>query len=201
MATTKQIYERWLDYNLYGMGKSTGRQGSHTYNQEVYYYGDRPVQRVFKRPGKRPVVVCINGMFPKSLRNEFEEIYVEDLAVFSQYPGDMLEGAAAHDRQRYMMLCRIQNLVDIEVPGYTDEVCDNIRTLPGFEKKIGGFYDLYRRYSDLFGLHWPELPRSYRERGVHQIISKAENWSDPKAIQKRERAAAKRLANKALGLD
>ena len=201
MATTKEVYERYLNYNLFHIGKGSGTQSSHHWHESIYYYNGLPVQRIFQRKGQRPVVVCIGGMFPKNMRKDFDEIFVEDIGVFSKYLGDMVDGQAAHDRQRYMMLSRIQTYVDVVIPGMSDEQCHNVRTLPGIEKDLNGMYEKYRDYSILFFLDWPSLPRSYIERAVSQVIAKAERWSDPKAITKRERAAAKRMANKALGLD
>jgi hypothetical protein len=203
MATTEQLYKRWLDFNIYGQGKLDGSSSSHRYYKSVYYFNEHPQQRIIHRRGNKPVILMINQLvyMPKAFRDLVETIYVEDLSVFSKYPDDMLDAVKAHERQRFIMLSAMLNFVDIEVPKYSDENCfstphTKTRAVEFLKKRI----KLYSEYSKLFDLDWPPPPPNLQERLETTIQAKAARWAEPKNAEKRERARARRLADKALGL-
>jgi hypothetical protein len=202
MTTISQCYERWLKFNLQGRGAEHGTASNHRYRGSVYYYGDTPAQRIVKRDGRTPVIIqrFHLGSIPSSYKSDFEVISVEDIAVFSKYDGDRLDGQDMHDRQRWMMLNRINAFVDEEVGGWSAETCASISTRGRAEKTLNKYLDTYERYATLFNLNWPMLPHSVRERMMSTIVSRGLRWTDPAEVKKRERASAKRLANKALGL-
>jgi hypothetical protein len=202
MATTIEIYQRWLDYNTKGKGKESGGSGCHRYYRNVYYYNDVPQHRFYKREGKKAIIAVINALFyEKAHQNVAERVYVEDIAVFSKYPDDMLDDEKAHDRQRYMMLCAALHLVDVVVPGWSDEECAETKRIAFARGLLENRIEVYKRYSNAFDLHWPPLPASLESRMLTIIEMKADRWRDPKSVERRERQQARRLANKALGLD
>lgn len=202
MATVTQVYERWLNFNLYGRGKETGSVSSHRYAGPVYYYGDVPMQRFVNRDGDKPVIVMRNTLVNMEPTHKLavKTIHVEDLSVFSKYRGDMLKDEDMHARQRFIIQSDIFKFVDEDVPGFSDESC----TMPQMEwktlKALNHKIERYQDYNELFKLGWPPLPDSLRQRVSDTINAKIARWTDPKAVTKRERAAAKRMANKALGL-
>jgi hypothetical protein len=204
VTTVSECYERWLNLNLNGVGKSTGKSSVHFYRDNVYFYNGLPVQRIFDRGvGRKSVLAIKNSVVyvPKFYKDAVELIGVEDLGVFSMYPNDFLKDDKAHERQRFIMLSCIREFVDETVPGYTDELASEGNSLGAVTRTISNYYEKYEHYAELFGLDWPKLPESYRERVIDTIYRKRDAWSDPKNVAKRERAQAKRLANKALGLD
>lgn len=204
MATTAQIYSRWLSFNLNGQGKETGSVSSHRYDRSVYYYNEVPYQRFIHRDGQPPVILMINTIMtmPPVFKGKVQTIMVEDISVFSKYPDDMLDIAKTHERSRYVMLNAMLHFVDVEVPSYSDEDCHAKTTLLArCLDRLDKLFNRYQDYSMAFGLRWPAPPQTLHGRLKDTVTTKAAKWSDPKSTEKRERARARRLADKALGLN
>lgn len=215
-----EINFRWCRWNFEGRGKvhGGGPRDNHWYHDSVRYYGNHPSQRWVRAPnrGNMPVLLfkslspACNDTTIGSKHTGFktqagyahrhDQVEVQDLGVFSRFPGDMLAGDQLHERSRFIMLSCISQFVMEEVPAMTADMLDTAMEVK-LRAKLGIWADRYDIYSRLFALDWPGVPSMYFDKFEDTVSGKQRGYNDPEAVRRRERAAARRLAVKALELD
>lgn len=70
-----------------------------------------------------------------------------------------------------------------------------------WEGKLEKFYREWRKYGDAMLLDWGDLPDLYRNKFNNIVEAKQRAWNDPYAVERRERARARKAAKKALGVE
>jgi len=197
---TEDFYRKWIDRNAFETTKQTGRQGNHAFIGPVYYYNNTPSHRiVWHRNGKRFGILIgyHTGTFEKARYN----LTVPDIGVFSRFEGDMLPDEELHPRVQWLMVNEIKEYVDQILPAKSNEDCANSKMQESYMKSFNALVGRYDSYNAFFDLGWTGIPPSFMDRAKAMIATKGAEWNDPNAVTKRQRAKAKRAAEKALGLD
>lgn len=146
------------------------------------------------------------------------------LGVFSRFEGDQIDIPSTHERVRFLMLSVIREFVMETLPKWTatkltpyvpqydmrgNEIGHYWQTHKEVERRQGreAIRDWlleqiarYNMYTDAFALGWPDVPPMYREQFEAIAEKKLNAYTSPKAVAQRERAAARKLAVKALGI-
>jgi hypothetical protein len=211
------LRDRWLDFNIDGKGKPTGKEGNNRYDNNVLYDGNNPQQRFMRDAWNAPVVLAWTydsaaihqprpdtgtpgtRYFVPGNRTLF--FHVPDIGVFSRFEGDQMTDDDLHDRLKYVFLMEARSYCEEKVERKTAEQLQHSWCRDQLERGINAQYERWDEYSRTFRLRWPDLPDLYREQVVSTINNKVEAYLDPKAIARRQRNHARSLAKKALEVE
>lgn len=225
MTSEADMNYRWCKWVFEGKGKDSGNGGGeHFYRDRVKYYGSWPRQRWVKsyRNGEVLLVRHVRPNDPAcddsrvgmktidGYAHGHTRIIVDDLGVFSKYPGDMVEDDKLHERQEFIMVSKVRHFVMEELPSITGDQFEKPwhrwsqedgTTLDHYRAWLKKQQEVYFDYSYAFGLYWNGIPQMYFDRFEEVVAAKLRKYNDPKAVAQRERTNARRLAKQALGLN
>lgn len=197
------LRQQWFNWVLNGKGKEKHAVGKYSYDGAVFYADGTASQRLLKSKHGEWVLLCryYATQMPDWAKTHVSTIVVPDIAVFSVYPGDWYDDAEAiHDRQKFIMLSRINALIE-EVEAMHAKELEVEYRVKNVRDNLNKFYNNWNEYDHLFHLKWGHLPAHYMDKVETIIRTKIAAWRDPTAVMKRERAAARKAAKEALGLN
>lgn len=210
MKAINECRAAFITWNLLGKGKESRVLGNYRYYNSVMYYQNMPSQRfVQAKDGRKHLLVryMTSAMPDWAADKGSVSLGVPDIAVFSQFPGDWLDDPdEIHGRVKYMMLLIAEDVVN-QARGLSGEyICKPGRsfrrdTKSTMETRINCQAKNWRSYSDAFRLGWPRFPGLYLNQLTEIVDEKIKAYNDPASVAKRERAAARKAAKKALGVD
>jgi hypothetical protein len=205
-----RIKRRWVDWVVFGHGKdhSPMHGAKFSYRNNVLYAHQEPVARLVKAPkGKFIVLYRVDGWINVDRLEIYEivkNIYVEDIGVFSKYPGDMLSETALHERIRELFHKEAGWIVELAVEAPASAlVQDNHFYYVTGQKLTQDMNRLHQRYVDYatsFNLKWPNFPAHYRDTLYSILEKRVGHYVSPTEVAKRERKLAREEAKRALGL-
>lgn len=208
------VMNRWLEFNIRGIGihKST-RNAKYSYNGPIYYSNGWPIARLAKLPDGNWACLHKHYVHPSNIIGWTVDggprlavnLSVPDIAAFSSYEGDWLDDAGMQERLHSLWKRIAAYQVDL-----AREVAFPTLVSPGSSSGglqaslIGNVSDAaseYEAYSKAFKLGWPRFPTVYMTSLRQVIEDRKRHYYSKAEIDKRERAAARAGAKKALGLD
>jgi hypothetical protein len=214
---SEAIFMRWLKWNARGEGKdrssSLGGQ-RYRYIGPILYSHDWPVARLVKDPDGNVVCLTKSGAKAKNPPKEAGwtvpprlvlTITVTDVGAFSKFEADVLDDDKLHERMKWLCHLEAQTLIDTALEMSTT----TLAAKPKYRSSAGGvlldrelkLQQVYAAYTKAFRLKWPAWPPHYRSDLSTAIQKRREEYNDPAAVEKRERAAAKKAARKAFDID
>ena len=207
-----QIADRWLKHAVRGIGKDRSSQ----FGQKFYYVG--PIMYSHTWPVGRIVRNCYGnyvllyrsttGVYgnPKEWKSDegpklLHHIHVLDIGAASRFPGDVITDEQLHQRTQFLAHLECQDLIEQAEELSGQQLFGGNH--PGHKRLAHGMklaLDRYQKYGDAFRLRWDKLP-DYAVRLELIIQRRLREYTDPKAVAKRERVVARREAKIAFGLD
>lgn len=201
------IREAFFRWNLLGKGSETGSAGKCSYHGSVLYHTAVPSQRLVKSTTGRHVLVAryLHPSIPEWARTQTDFVVVPDIGVFSRFPGDWLEEPSEiHGRVKYILLLEAEDHIrqTSSINGKLLLQGNGYRGTSKSERisKMSRVYDQWLRYDTAFKLGWGPMPSFYMTKLRDLIDGKVQKYTDPEAILRRERTAARKQAKQALGV-
>ena len=210
----EELYEKWQKYCKYGDGKDTRRVGSHWYRGDFYYFQDRCKVRFVE--GVFLMDTTVNCNLPE--QPWWGHLALGDIGVFSDIEGDWLEGSELHARMQWVFVKRIQHYVDVDIPEFSGEQLvkrwstwdrstnpprqnPSKRQLEHNLDKLDRLIANYNDYREALYCLWSDIPAGFKLRAAETMVAAVNKYLDPDAVKRREKAAARKLAEKALGVN
>lgn len=201
----KEVMQRWLIYNARGKGKQAFNGGRYSYHGQILYSHYWPVARLI-RGASKDYYVCLtkSGVHPEQIGGTGPQlgqiINVTCIGAFSKFPADVISESEQHERFKWLSHLEAQDLIEKaqETPAGQLVIKSEHQGEVGkrMAVRVAMVTTVYHNYRKAFGLDWPDFP--LYERTIMDIIhTKREEYDDPKAVEKRLRAAARREGKKA----
>lgn len=236
-SASGQAENRYLRFNMFSEGKDSGvGTDARWWRGEVSFYKDYPQVRYmgyhkhasWPRANHHVFIHTHNSpIISRYWLREYEGyalfIRVPDLAVFSKYPGDMLDVSDTHERVKLIMLHEIRELALEEAAGISGATLAANHISNGFkfrpwastppsysevkplhewlQDKYDSLVNRWVDYNHAFNLCWSPVPSMYEEEMQRVMKSNMRKYQDPKAVERRERARARKIALAALEID
>ena len=203
-----EINKRFIAYNVTGKGGDRLVQGTWSFRRHVLFYQRRPYKRFVKDSRNLPLMLrrigstedTLNTRPSQSSNNGIDYLSwsVPTIGVWSHYEGDELTIAEMHERQKYLFFAEIRCFIDDELKPMAGKDLEKKRN--DLMRKVDAMYARYHNYSVTFALKWADMPKMYREEIVAAINAKLTRFHDPKQVEARERAHARKVAKQAFGI-
>lgn len=205
-----QIIKRWVLHVLHDKGKDrSDALDRYAYRGVLLYSNDWPVARLVHAKGRRWVCLTRTGAAAPTSSGVVGVPYVGNLVhvpcvgAFSQYEGDMLPDDKLHDRLSWLWHAEAQGIIEKAqtwpmVKLLSTGWRQGNKTL---QRDMSNVYGRYHAYRDAFDLDWPDFPGRYENALGNALALRSNEYNAPKAVEKRERAAARKEAKQALGMD
>jgi hypothetical protein len=208
------LIDRWLAFNIRGDGlHKSSRHSKYSYNGPIYYSHGWPIARLVKLPNGNWACLNKHHVYPQNPKHWVDyggpklgtNLSVPDVAVFSAYEGDWLDDAGLHERLRDLWPKIAAHQVDearetafptLVSPDYTDHGRQT-----QLAEMIATVTNEYTLYNAAFRLRWPKFPTVFADELKTIIGDRKRHYYSKTEVDKRERAAARAGAKKALGLD
>jgi hypothetical protein len=210
MTSQKEVLQRWLIWNARGKGKEMSplnSGGRYHYHGQVLYSHEWPVARLIRGVGKDYVCLTRSGVKPENLGGDSKlprlamTITVPCIGAFSKFYADVLPEYEQHERIKWLSHLEAQEIIELAqatAPGQlvTREAHNSSRA-KRMANRLATVEQVYLTYRKAFGLKWPDWPGSYTDQLDDIVKAKRKEWNDPKNVEKRQRAAARREGKKA----
>jgi hypothetical protein len=204
-----QTLQRYLDWNVCGEGKDSGHYDEYHWHGPFWFQHEWCLQRFVSLPGDTGAKVRLIKHARSSFNagknmaandKPFLSYFVPDLGVFSSFEGDFLPEDKMHQRQGYIMLKQIETYADRTMKKLTGSALAETRVFKTQEQLMVALCTRYDKYRKLFELEWPDLDGKYLADFIDRLTERRDKYTDPKAVERRERSKARELAKKTLGL-
>lgn len=219
MASFEQVLTSW-NRHLHGVSRSKDRtyftDYGLWYDRDVVFYRYLPVIRAVPMPSGEFVYLVRCGVndsswnWAKILREGLKEQrvihFTNCIGVFSTKRGDRVDGQLLLERMRHMIMHQLEDRLDrvheedFEGEGRIMLAGRESHALLTFQRLIDNAYMAWDGLRIAFDLHWGPMP-DYAPIYRDKFRTALDAYMDPKAVEKRERATARRVAKKAFGLD
>jgi hypothetical protein len=200
----------FLMFNLKGKGEpntspdGTWRRGPVMFNHVTGiwrvvedYWGDKVLLKRSSNPGKPECILRTNEGF------DIPVLWVPHIGVFSKFVGDTVPiNEAFHERNKFLFVSMARFIVREEIATTPIQtIIERAWIMDNAKRQIDHYLpDAWREYSATFQLRWDPFPGHYYNEMVEDVERRKEAYLDPTAVARRERAAARRTAMKALEL-
>ena len=193
---------RWVRWNRDGTGDSTAKESNGEWYRGDAYFNNDSVWRRFVKDGAGKPLIISKSLWSYTSGGHCDMVplmYVPCVGIFSRFPDDRLPIEAMHERNKFLILSRIIHVVYEEVPTKNAKFwADNDYSTQNFKEDVKGVMDAWTIYSSRFRLKdWGALPPIYEMSYKEAIETKVRSYMDPKEVNKRERAVARRIAKQA----
>jgi hypothetical protein len=198
-----KILTRWLKYVARGEGSErTFADERYSYIGNVLYSNKWPVARLVKMPSGNYCCLTRTGAKPSVLKdskkpNLVKWLYVPCVGAYTRFPADMISDEELHERIKWLCHQEAQDCVEraLRIP-------PNLLLTGGedarLRQNLRSTIARYKAYSEIFDLNWKEFPDTYHNEFEGVIASRDRAYSNPKEVEKRERAKARKDAKQAL---
>lgn len=207
----EEIRQRWAKYNLLGEGKDRSAYGPVWYRGDTMFNLKRPGARIIKNHKGKFVALSNGEIHPgmgtgpdkKSGQLFHASHYVACIGVFSQYEGDSMGVPQLHERLNFLFNREFaQELADYREARPADFAENPDFWIRKVMEALSRINNRRLEYSSSFGLNWTSYqPDKWRPQVTEFFITGAQLYNMPSAVAKRERAAARRTAKKAFGVE
>jgi hypothetical protein len=202
------LIQRFIEWNLAEAGQDHGRYQDWSYKEFRFFNQHYPIARIVTTAAGEKVRLVKAGSGNSWMGgkltffgNAFHTYYVPDIGVFSPYEGDYLPEPDMHRRQGYIMLQQVRCFAEDKLDTMNGKKLQERNVASNLQGALQRLYERFDKYSQLFNLGWDPLPIMYQSELAGEIDRMIRIYNNPKMVQKRERAAARKLAKKTLGLD
>lgn len=206
---------RWARFNMLGQGKNRSAYGTLWYRGDTLFSAWMPAARVLRNHEGR-VAALYNGMASvgRGLETWNGRVKVDGrswdfsantpcVGVFSRYEGDCMPAETLHRRCNFLWNAQFKEAL----VSYQEEKPSDFASNPDFHvekvvKNLQNIENARLRYSVFFALGWDPIDtEDYRSDIAEFYHTHADVYNMPKNVEKRERAAARRTAKKAFGVE
>jgi hypothetical protein len=202
-----ELIARYVQWNLNGSGQDRGRYSDWSYRESRFFNQHYPIARIVSLPSGEKVRLVRSGQGNSWHGGkltvdgkQFHTYYVPDVGVFSLYEGDWLPEDKMHQRTGYIMLQQVRCYAETQLERLNGKKLQERGCADRTQRGLTLLYERFDKYSALFELGWDPLPGMYATELAEQMDRMLAAYNDPKAVIKRQRAAARTLAKKTLGL-
>ena len=212
MTGQKEILQRWLLYNARGKGKEMSplnSGGRYSYHGQILYSHEWPVARLIKGAGQDYVCLTRSGIKPENLADKKHPrlamtITVACIGAYSRFHADVISVEDQHERIKWLSHLEAQDLIERASSMQASQlILKEGYSSTGGKKllnRMATVEQVYTTYKNAFGLKWPDFP-DYGVNLLAAIEAKRKEYNDPKNVEKRKRAAARREGKKAFAID
>jgi len=207
---------RWVAFNVRGEGlRKSSRNSKFSYAGPIYYSNGWPIARLVMLPDGNYACLNKHHVHPKnppwwpldSKPWKKLDLSVPDVGAFSSYDGDWLTDTQLHERLRnlWMLIAshQVEHAKEMAFPKLVNT--DDNTGISGMQRTLRSLLDNvekeYTHYGAAFQLGWRSFPTTYRAELEQVITDRKRFYFSDNEMRKRERAAARAGAKKALGLD
>ena len=213
MSQQSDIERRFIEYNVTGIGNDRLTLGNWAFRKHVLLYMRIPYKRFVKDRKGLPLMIRKQTADQKETvfnrpvqaqqdsggdRIDYLSWTLPDIGVMSRHEGDELTIADLHDRMRYLFFAELREIIDEEIGNSNGK--ELAVTQKDIRLRVDRMYTRYHNYKVTFGLDWAELPKMYQTEAAEKIEAKLLRYRNPKSVEARERAHARKVAKQAFGI-